>query len=108
MFCPTFAELKNPCCEKFTGATVAVVAVGTNNLSQENRNPSMLAKDMSHYIHSVIRQHPIFAENSSINTRGNLVKELRTVTGRLPVGYRSVTGHLTVGYRSVNGRLPVT
>ena len=39
---------------------------------------------------------------------GNLVKELRTVIGRLPVGYRSVTGRLPVGYRSLNGQLPVT
>ena len=28
---------------------------------------------------------------------GNLVKELRTVTGRLPVGYRSLNGRLPVG-----------
>ena len=58
VFCPTFAELKNPCCETFMGATDVVVAVGTRNLRQENCNSSMLAKDMSHYIHSVIRQHP--------------------------------------------------
>ena len=82
VFCPTFAELKDPRCQNFTGATDVVVAVGTNNLRQENCNPSMLAKDMSQYIHSVIRQHPsvqvflprvlpICAENSSINTRIN-------------------------------------
>ena len=28
---------------------------------------------------------------------GNLVKELRTVTGRLPVGYQSLNGRLPVG-----------
>ena len=31
------------------------------------------------------------------STLGNLVKELRTVTGRLPVGYRSLNDRLPVG-----------
>lgn len=82
VYCPTFAELKDPHCDTFTGASDVVVAVGTNNLKQDNCNPSLLAKDMSQYIHSIIKHQssiqvylpgvlPICTDNSPINSRIN-------------------------------------
>ena len=57
VFCPTFAELKEPRSETITGATDVVVAVDTNNIRQYNYNPSSIAKDMSNYVHSLVAKH---------------------------------------------------
>lgn len=80
VFCPTFAELKDPQSDRFARATGVVVTVGTNNLKQEIADPSSVAKDMSCYIHSIVTRHPslqvflpgvlpICAEDSPINSR---------------------------------------
>ena len=80
IFCPTLTELKEPESNTFVEATDVIVAVGTNDLKQDNVNPSSLAKKLSKYVLSVIAKYPsvqvflpgvlpICTENSQINSR---------------------------------------
>ena len=54
-----------------------------------------------HYSDAVVLGNKLRSEFCCRDT-GNLVKELRKLTGRLPVTERSVNGRLTVSYRSLN------
>ena len=56
-FCATVSDLLDPESDKFSGVSDVIIAVGTNDLKNNNSQPIQLAKDFSEYVKSLSFKH---------------------------------------------------